>query len=69
MAIDITFDFRTDATGRNPDPDASSPILLRYPPVVEQAIALGQAFSTHPTAPEAVRPASRLRLGHVSSDE
>jgi hypothetical protein len=22
MAIDITFDFRTDATGKNPDPDA-----------------------------------------------
>jgi hypothetical protein len=30
MAIDITFDFRTDATGKNPDPDASSPTLLRY---------------------------------------
>jgi hypothetical protein len=29
-AIDITFDFRTDATGKNPDPDASSPTLLRY---------------------------------------
>jgi hypothetical protein len=28
--IDITFDFRTDATGENPDPDASSPTLLRY---------------------------------------
>jgi hypothetical protein len=28
--IDITFDFRTDATGKNPDPDASSPTLLRY---------------------------------------
>lgn len=30
MAIDITFDFRTDATGKNPDPDASSPTLLLY---------------------------------------
>lgn len=30
VAIDITFDFRTDATGKNPDPDASSPTLLRY---------------------------------------
>lgn len=28
MAIDITFDFRTDATSH--DPDASSPTLLRY---------------------------------------
>ncbi|MGH9126967.1 MAG: DUF6994 family protein [Acidimicrobiales bacterium] len=28
--IDIKFDFRTDATGENPDPDASSPTLLRY---------------------------------------
>lgn len=24
MAIDITFDFRTDTVGKNPDPDASS---------------------------------------------
>jgi hypothetical protein len=30
VTIDITFDFRTDATGMNPDPDASSPTLLRY---------------------------------------
>jgi hypothetical protein len=28
VTIDITFDFRTDATG--PDPDASSPMLLQY---------------------------------------
>lgn len=30
MSIDITFDFRTDAIGKNPDPDASSPTLLHY---------------------------------------
>jgi hypothetical protein len=30
VAIDITFDFRTDATGMYRDPDASSPTLLRY---------------------------------------
>ena len=30
VTIDITFDFRTDATGESPDPDASSPTLLRY---------------------------------------
>lgn len=30
MTIDITFDFRTDVTGKNPDPDASSPTLLHY---------------------------------------
>jgi hypothetical protein len=30
MTIDITFDLRTDAIGKNPDPDASSPTLLRY---------------------------------------
>lgn len=30
MAIDITFDFRTDVTGKNADPDAASPTLLRY---------------------------------------
>jgi hypothetical protein len=30
VVIDITFDFRTDATGKNADPDASSPTLLRY---------------------------------------
>jgi hypothetical protein len=30
VAIDITFDFRTDATGHNADPDASSPTLLLH---------------------------------------
>lgn len=30
LTIDITFDFRTDASGKNPEPDASSPTLLRY---------------------------------------
>jgi hypothetical protein len=30
VTIDTTFDFRTDVTGKNPDPDASSPTLLRY---------------------------------------
>jgi hypothetical protein len=30
VTIDITFDFRTDTTGANPDPDASSQTLLRY---------------------------------------
>jgi hypothetical protein len=29
VTIDITFDFRTDAAGKNADPDASSPTLLR----------------------------------------
>jgi hypothetical protein len=30
VALDINFDFRTDAAGKNPDPDASSPTLLHY---------------------------------------
>ncbi len=30
LPIDVTFDFRTEATGKHPDPDASSPTLLRY---------------------------------------
>jgi len=30
VVIDISFDFRTDVIGKNLDPDASSPTLLRY---------------------------------------
>lgn len=30
MTVDINFDFRTDAIGRNADPDASSPTLQHY---------------------------------------
>jgi hypothetical protein len=60
MAIDITFDFRTDATGKNPDPDASSPTLLRYHHLLwSKPLPSGRNFSTHPAVAEAVRPASR----------
>ena len=48
MAIDITFDFRTDATGR-PDPDASSPTLLRYHHLLwSKPLPSGRALSNSP---------------------
>lgn len=30
VTIDIAFDLHSDLTGKNPDPDAASPTLLRY---------------------------------------
>jgi hypothetical protein len=49
VAIDITFDFRTDATG--PDPDASSPTLLRYHHLLwSKPLPSGRHFQLTPRA-------------------
>ena len=51
MAIDTTFDFRTDATGKNPDPDASSPTLLRYHHLLwSKPLPKGKHFELTPRA-------------------
>jgi hypothetical protein len=51
VAIDISFDFRTDATGKNPDPDASSPTLLHYHHLLwSKPLPSGKYFELTPRA-------------------
>lgn len=50
MQIDTSFDFRTDTTGSNPDPDASSPTLLRYHHLLwSKRLPSGQEFRLTPS--------------------
>jgi hypothetical protein len=45
ISIDVTFDFRTDVTGKNPDPGRVQSNLAALPPTAgEQAIAVGHAL-------------------------
>ncbi len=51
MAIDTSFDFRADVTGTNPDPDASSPTLLRYHHLLwSKQLPSGREFQLTPSA-------------------
>ena len=49
VAIDITFDFRTDSAGKNRIPTLEPDVAARPPSVVEQATALRKALRTHPS--------------------
>ena len=69
MEIDITFDFRTDAGGK--DPDASSPTLLRYHHLLwSKPLPSGQHFqlTPHTKKPYALLHASNLGQFHLTSD-
>ena len=71
MAIDINFDFRTDATGKNPDPDASSPTLLRYHRLLwSKPLPSGRLFELTPRiqTPYALLHHSDLGTFHLTSD-
>jgi hypothetical protein len=69
VAIDITFDFRTDATGD--DPDASSPTLLRYHQLLwSKPLPSGRLFQLTPRRqkPYALLHDSDLGKFHLTSD-
>ena len=70
MAIDISFDSRTDATGKNPDPDASSPTLLRYHHLLwSKPLPSGKQFQLTPQQkPSALLHDSDLGRFHLTSD-
>jgi hypothetical protein len=71
VAIDINFDFRTDASGKNPDPDASSPTLLRYHHVLwSKRLPSGRHFELTPRTrkPYALLHDSDLGRFHLTSD-
>jgi hypothetical protein len=68
LAIDITFDFRTDATG---DPDASSPTLLRYHQLLwSKPLPSGRHFQLTPRSrtPYALLHDSDLGTFYLTSD-
>jgi hypothetical protein len=68
LAIDITFDFRTDATG---DPDASSPTLLRYHQLLwSKPLPSGRPFQLTPRSrtPYALLHDSDLGTFYLTSD-
>jgi hypothetical protein len=69
MAIDITFDFRIDAGGR--DPDAASPTLLRYHHQLwSKPLPSGRLFDLTPrtTRPYALLHDSDLGTYYLTSD-
>lgn len=69
MTIDITFDFRTDAGGK--DPDASSPTLLRYHHLLwSKSLPSGESFRLTPRSkkPYALLHDSDLGTFHLTSD-
>lgn len=69
MAIDVSFDFRTDAGGR--DPDAASPTLLRYHHQLwSKPLASGRPFDLTPIArrPYALTHESDLGSYCLTSD-
>lgn len=69
MAIDITFDFRNDASGG--DPDASSPTLLRYHHLLwSKPLPSGMDFHLTPQSqhPYALLHDSDLGLFRLTSD-
>jgi hypothetical protein len=71
VTIDITFDFRTDATGKNPDPDASSPTLLRYHHLLwSKPLPSGKPFVLTPRdrVPYALTQESDLGIFWLTSD-
>ena len=69
MTIDVTFDFRTDAGGK--DPDASSPTLLRYHHLLwSKSLPSGKNFRLTPRSkkPYALLHDSDLGTFHLTSD-
>lgn len=69
MEIDVTFDFRTDAGGR--DPDAASPTLLRYHHLLwSRPLPSGRTFDLTPRTrrPYALLHDSDLGTFHLTSD-
>jgi hypothetical protein len=63
VAIDITFDFRTDAAGG--DPDASSPTLLRYHHLLwSKHLPSGRPFHLTPRALKPYALVHESDLGH-----
>ena len=68
VAIDITFDFRTDASGR--DPDASSPTLLQYHHLLwSKPLPSGRAFDLTPQTDEPYALIHDSDLGWFRDDE
>lgn len=71
MTIDITFDFRSDLTGKNPDPDAASPTLLRYHHLLwSKPLPSGRQFELTPwnCVPYALTHESELGSFWLTSD-
>jgi hypothetical protein len=71
VTIDITFDFRTDATGKNADPDSSSPTLLRYHHLLwSKPLPSGKHFELTPRSqkPYALLHCSELGMFVLTSD-
>lgn len=69
MAIDITFDFRTDSGGK--DPDSHSPTLLRYHKLLwSKPLPSGQAFELTPSSrkPYSLLHNSGLGAFYLTSD-
>jgi len=69
MTIDVTFDFRTDAGGK--DPDSSSPTLLRYHHLLwSKSLPSGKDFRLTPLSkePYALLHDSDLGTFHLTSD-
>jgi len=71
VTIDITFDFRSDLTGKNPDPDAASPTLLCYHRLLwSKPLPSGQQFDLTPwnRVPYALTHESELGSFWLTSD-
>lgn len=71
MSIDINFDFRTDVSGKNADPDASSPTLLRYHHLLwSKPLPSGRQFDLSPRRrmPYALHHKSDLGTFLLTSD-